>query len=234
MSLRLSLRRSLSAPLSPQAILRHHRRCRRPIRLPQHLPTATSKVENAFPSFSSAASNSISFDVFATLENQLNLPGKPVKVYLYDLPKRFTYGVIEHHSLARGGRPDDDVSKLKYPGHQHMEADLFYVPFFSSLSLIVNPARPASGSEKPLYSDEENQVALIEWLESQEYWKRNNGRDHVIMPLDPNALYKVIDKVKNCVLLVCDFGRLKEDQGSLVKDMIVPYSRLLRSVMILI
>ncbi|KAM1114255.1 hypothetical protein ACFX15_046177 [Malus domestica] len=191
-----------------------------------------SSVENAFPSFSSAASNSISSDVFATLENQLNLPGKPIKVYLYDLPKRFTYGVIEHHSLARGGRPDDDVSKLKYPGHQHMgewylfqdllkpeservgspvervldpeEADLFYVPFFSSLSLIVNPARPASGSEKPLYSDEENQVALIEWLESQEYWKRNNGLDHVIMALDPNALYKVIDKVKNCVLLVCD------------------------------
>ncbi|XP_008371893.2 probable arabinosyltransferase ARAD1 [Malus domestica] len=215
-------------------------------------PAATSKLENAFPSFSSVASNSISSDVFATVENQLNLPGKPVKVYLYDLPKRFTYGVIEHHSLARGGRPDDDVSKLKYPGHQHMgewylfqdllkpeservgspveraldpeEADLFYVPFFSSLSLIVNPARPASGSEKPLYSDEENQVALIEWLESQEYWKRNNGRDHVIMASDPNALYKVINKVKNCVLLVCDFGRLKEDQGSLVKDVIVPYS----------
>ncbi|XP_048442980.1 probable arabinosyltransferase ARAD1 [Pyrus x bretschneideri] len=105
------------------------------------------------------------------------------------------------------------------------EADLFYVPFFSSLSLIVNPARPASRSEKPLYSDEENQVALIEWLESQEYWKRNNGRDHVIMASDPNALYKVIDKVKkkNCVLLVCDFGRLKEDQGSLVNDVIVHY-----------
>ncbi|KAM1208762.1 hypothetical protein ACFX2J_014385 [Malus domestica] len=160
----------------------------------------------------------------------LNFPGKPVKVYLYDLPKRFTYRVIKHHSLARDGRPDDDVLKLKYPGHQHMgewylfqdllkpdservgspvenvldpeEADLFYVPFFSSLSLIVNQARPASGSEKPLYSDEENQVALIEWLEAQEYWKKNNGRDHVIMASDPNALYKVIDRVKNCVLLV--------------------------------
>ncbi|KAM1123007.1 hypothetical protein ACFX13_004543 [Malus domestica] len=214
-------------------------------------PAATSKLENAFPSFSSAASNSIS-NVFVSRENQLIFPGKPVKVYLYDLPKRFTYGVITHHSLARGGRPDDDVLQLRYPGHQHMgewylfqdllkpdservgspvenvldpeEADLFYVPFFSSLSLIVNQARPASGSEKPLYSDEENQVALIEWLEAQEYWKRNNGRDHVIMASDPNALYKVIDRVKNCVLLVCDFGRLKEDQGSLVKDVIVPYS----------
>ncbi|KAM2779275.1 hypothetical protein COP1_014565 [Malus domestica] len=156
----------------------------------------------AFPSFSSATSNSIS-NVFVSRENQLNFPGKPVKVYLYDLPKRFTYRVIKHHSLARDGRPEDDILKLKYPGHQHMgewylfqdllkpdservgfpienvldpeKANLFYVLFFSSLSLIVNQARPASRSEKPLYSDEENQVALIEWLDAQEYWKRNNG-----------------------------------------------------------
>ncbi|PRQ30046.1 putative hexosyltransferase [Rosa chinensis] len=44
------------------------------------------------------------------------------------------------------------------------------------------------------------------------------------MASDPNALYKVLDSVKNAVLLVCDFGRLKADQGSLVKDVIVPYS----------
>ncbi|KAL6201682.1 hypothetical protein ACLB2K_025394 [Fragaria x ananassa] len=178
-----------------------------------------------------------------------------VKVYLHDLPTRFTYGIIEQHSLARGGRPADDVSSLKYPGHQHMgewylfkdllkpesdrvgspvarvldpeEADLFYVPFFSSLSLIVNTNRQAAGSgerQAAAYSDEENQEALMEWLEAQEYWKRNNGRDHVIMASDPNALYKILDRVKNAVLLVCDFGRLKPDQGSLVKDVIVPYS----------
>lgn len=209
-------------------------------------------ISPALPSFATAKISSSDAAVVSR-QSQSNFAAKPVNVYLYDLPTRFTYGIIEQHSLARGGRSANDVSALKYPGHQHMgewylfkdllkpeservgspvarvsdpeEADLFYVPFFSSLSLIVNTNRQAAGSgEKPVYSDEENQEALVEWLEAQEYWKRNNGRDHVIMASDPNALYKVLDSVKNAVLLVCDFGRLKADQGSLVKDVIVPYS----------
>lgn len=177
-----------------------------------------------------------------------------VKIFMYDLPLKFTYGVIEQHGLARGGSAAADVTKLKYPGHQHMhewylfldlirpeserigspitkvndpeEADLFYVPAFSSLSLVVNAGRPpGSGSG---YSDEEMQDSLVEWLQGQKYWRRNNGWDHVIVAGDPNALYRVIDRVKNAVLLVSDFGRLRPDQGSLVKDVIIPYSHRIR------
>lgn len=64
----------------------------------------------------------------------------------------------------------------------------------------------------------------MDWLEEQIYWKRNNGWDHVFICQDPNALYKVIDRVKNGVLLVSDFGRLARNQASLVKDVILPYS----------
>lgn len=199
-------------------------------------------------------------DEFSSQDTDLlNSSGKlfsPVKIYLYDVPTRFTYGVIEYHGIARGGKSVDKVTELKYPGHQHMaewflftdllrpdservgsavvrvmdpeEADLFYVPFFSSLSLIVNPIRPATALDqqprKLVYNDEETQDVLMEWLEKQEYWKRNNGRDHVVIAQDPNALYKVIDRVKNSVLLVSDFGRLRADQASLVKDVILPYS----------
>ncbi|PON34573.1 Exostosin-like [Parasponia andersonii] len=212
----------------------------------------TSKLGSALP-FGAGESASISVN---SRKNLQSYGQNPVRIYLYDLPTRFTYGVIEHHSLARGGRPVDDVTKLKYPGHQHMaewhlfrdllrpdlerigssvvrvsepdDADLFYVPFFSSLSLIVNPVRPAAepglDPVRPAYSDEETQEALVEWLEAQEYWKRNNGRDHVIVASDPNALYRVIDSVKKSALLVSDFGRLRRDQGSLVKDVILPYS----------
>ena len=74
-----------------------------------------------------------------------------------------------------------------------------------------------------------NQEALVEWLEKQEYWKRNSGRDHVIVASDPNAMYRVIDRVRNAVLLVSDFGRLRPDQGSLVKDVVVPYSHRIRT-----
>ncbi|KAK4491511.1 hypothetical protein RD792_002261 [Penstemon davidsonii] len=174
---------------------------------------------------------------------------------MYDLPRRFTYGVIESYAAARGGQSVADDALLKYPGNQHSaewylftdlkrpsgervdsavirvmdpeEADLFYVPFFSSLSLVVNPIRPATVNaslDRPVYNDEQTQEALMELLEEQVYWKRNNGWDHVFICQDPNALYKVIDRVKNGVLLVSDFGRLGRDQASLVKDVILPYS----------
>ncbi|XP_026395369.1 probable arabinosyltransferase ARAD1 [Papaver somniferum] len=183
----------------------------------------------------------------------------PVKVYLYDLPRKFTYGVVESYLKARDPSitvPIDDVLNLKYPGNQHSaewwlfsdlikedrygspivrvldpeDADLFYVPFFSSLSLVANPIRPVSGVNVnsnvggSVYSDEEMQQSLMEWLEEQIYWKRNNGWDHVFICQDPNALYKVIDRIKNGILLVSDFGRLTRDQASLVKDVILPYS----------
>ncbi|KAG6583781.1 putative arabinosyltransferase ARAD1, partial [Cucurbita argyrosperma subsp. sororia] len=219
--------------------------------------TATLKLDRSFP-FSSANSVVVSDEFGYQDTDLLNTSGKfvsPVKIYLYDVPTRFTYGVIEHHGIARGGKSVAEVTALKYPGHQHMaewflftdllrpeserigsavvrvfdpkEADLFYAPFFASLSLIVNPIRPATSSgqqQQLVYSDEESQDAFMEWLEKQEYWKRNNGWDHVIIAQDPNALYRVIDRVKNSILLVSDFGRLRADQASLVKDVIVPYS----------
>lgn len=108
---------------------------------------------------------------------------------MYDLPRKFTYGVIENYALARGGEKQSDDSLLKYPGNQHSaewylfsdlnrpsservgsavtrvldpeEADLFYVPFFSSLSLVANPIRSSNVAvpvERPTYSDEETQV----------------------------------------------------------------------------
>uniref|UniRef100_A0A7N0SWH4 Exostosin GT47 domain-containing protein n=1 Tax=Kalanchoe fedtschenkoi TaxID=63787 RepID=A0A7N0SWH4_KALFE len=190
--------------------------------------------------------------IFNSTTSNLVAPTKtdPVKIYMYNLPRKFTYGVIEHYAAARGGS-----SELKYPGNQHSaewylfsdlvrdesdragspvrkvldpeDADLFYVPFFSSLSLVANPIRPADGKDKSAassYSDEDMQEELIQWLHGQSYLKRNNGRDHVFICQDPNALYKVIDRVKNGVLLLSDFGRMRSDQASLVKDVILPYS----------
>ncbi|GAB2281117.1 Probable arabinosyltransferase arad1 [Dionaea muscipula] len=213
------------------------------------------------PSFSIGATSFLDVD-------SLESDGRPflrdqIKVYMYDLPRKFTYGVIESYAIARGGlsSPVENVTTLKYPGNQHPAewylfsdlmrdekdrigspvvrvmdpevADLFYVPFFSSLSLVVNPIRPAGGGagavEEKVYNDEEMQENLIEWLEGQVYWTRNNGWDHVFICQDPNALYRVVDMIKNGVMLVSDFGRLRSDQASLVKDVILPYSHRINS-----
>jgi putative arabinosyltransferase len=188
-------------------------------------------------------------------------PPPPVKIYMYDLPARFTYGVVRRYMAARvpSGSADTAAAlpdeQLRYPGHQHSaewwlfkdllrrgprdrpvarvddprDADLFYVPFFSSLSLVVNPIRPpaaanASGAAAA-YNDEAMQEELLEWLERQPYWRRHRGRDHVFICQDPNSLYKLVDRISNAVLLVSDLGRLRGDQASLVKDVILPYSR---------
>lgn len=53
--------------------------------------------------------------------NLPDFPGKsafPVKVYLYNLPRRFTYGVTEHYWSLRGchvSSPVADVSDVKFP-----------------------------------------------------------------------------------------------------------------------
>lgn len=165
------------------------------------------------------------------------------KIFLYETPRRFTHGVVENYLRSRGRPP----SPPRYPGHQHSaewhlladllnprrppssplrrvadpaQADLFFVPFFSSLSLAVNPARGTNSS----YSDEEMQERVAGWVEGQEFWRRSGGRDHVFVCQDPNAMYRVIDRVRNAVLLVSDFGRLRGGRASLVKDVVLPYA----------
>ncbi|XP_065615816.1 probable arabinosyltransferase ARAD1 isoform X1 [Quercus suber] len=172
-----------------------------------------------------------------------------------DLPTKFTYGVVEHFWTAHGFADvaKSTIQKLKYPSHQHSlewhllldltrpenertgspvirvmdpnEADLFYVPFFSSLSWVVSRTHFSNGSgQVKKYSDSETQEELVTWLEGQEYWRRNKGRDHVLVCQNPNALNRVMNRVKNALLLVSDLGRVRPDRSSLVKDVVVPDS----------
>ena len=70
------------------------------------------------------------------------------------------------------------------------------MPFFSSLSSVV-------GSEL--------QEDLIRWLEEQDYWRRNSGRDHVFVVQSRNVMGRVRDRVKNSVLLETGVEQLTKD-----------------------
>jgi hypothetical protein len=173
-----------------------------------------------------------------------------VKIYLYPLPRKFTNGVVERYWRARG---IFDVANLKYPSHQHSaewhllldltrderdrvgspvmrvsnpeEADLFYVPFFSSLSWVASKIRSLNGSVRSTKPwDAEAQEELVAWLEEQEHWRRSQGRDHVVMCQNPNALRRVKDRIKNAVWVVSDSRRVRPHHLSLAKDVVVPYS----------
>ncbi|KAG6736651.1 hypothetical protein POTOM_060474 [Populus tomentosa] len=158
---------------------------------------------------SSLFAEQISRENFQEFPEKVTENEKKVGVFMYDLPKKFTTGIIENHALARGS---SDLSKVSYPGHQHMgewymyldlsrpdldrvgspvvkvndpeEADLFYVPvfYFSQFDSESSSGRDSTRSD-PAYSDEKMQEELVS-----------------------------------------DFGRVRSDQGSLIKDVIVPYS----------
>jgi hypothetical protein len=81
------------------------------------------------------------------------------------------------------------------------DADIIFVPFFSSLSLIVQPLEKvrkqeaestgATADDVAGYDDVAAQQALMDWVEQQEPWKKSRGRDHVFVASDPAAMSQV-------------------------------------------
>lgn len=56
---------------------------------------------------------------FHALSSGVNLDagiGRKVKIYMYELSRRFMYGVIENYAAARGGQSAGNDAALKYPG----------------------------------------------------------------------------------------------------------------------
>ncbi|KAG8080069.1 hypothetical protein GUJ93_ZPchr0007g5887 [Zizania palustris] len=172
------------------------------------------------PSSPSASHLSSSLAATTVSTPQSSIPA-PVKIYMYDLPAKFTYGVVRSYMAARaragsaGAASVVPEEELRLPGAPALGGVVALqgpqAPR-AARSLVVNPIRPpttaadASVAAEPVYSDESTQEELLEWLERRPYWRRHRGRDHVFICQDPNALYKVVDRISNAVLLVSDFG----------------------------
>ncbi|OAY72679.1 putative arabinosyltransferase ARAD1 [Ananas comosus] len=100
------------------------------------------------------------------------------------------------------------------------EADVFFVPFFSSLSFNVhghNMTDPDTEIDRQL------QVDILDILWKSKYWKRSAGRDHVIPMHHPNAFRFLRDLVNASILIVADFARYPRDVSFLSKDVVAPY-----------
>ncbi|KAG9446159.1 hypothetical protein H6P81_012287 [Aristolochia fimbriata] len=170
----------------------------------------------------------------------------PLRVYMYDLPRRFNFEMIDH------GRPGSPfmpswprnsglkrqhsveywmMASLLYKGNDDTEmeavrvmdpetADTFFVPFFSSLSFNThghNMTDPETEVDRQL------QIELFSFLRKSEYWKQSMGRDHVIPMHHPNAFRFLRDQVNTSILIVADFGRLPKNVSNLGKDVVAPY-----------
>ncbi|XP_078166544.1 exostosin family protein [Carex rostrata] len=106
------------------------------------------------------------------------------------------------------------------------EADVFFVPFFSSLSFNVH-GRNMTDPDTEI--DRQLQVDLLEILRSSKFYQRSAGRDHVIPMHHPNAFRFHRNLLNSSMLVVSDFARLPVDVSYLRKDVVAPYVHVVSS-----
>lgn len=185
-----------------------------------------------------------------------------LKVFMYDLPSEFHFGILNWHSKRSEIWPNvNNSTKIpSYPGglnRQHSveywltldllasetpeikrpcnairvknsnEADIVFVPFFASLS--YNRKSKLRGNETTSV-DRILQERLVEFLKSQEEWKRFDGRDHLIVAHHPNSLLYARNSLGSAMFVLSDFGRYSSAIANLDKDIIAPYLHVVRTV----
>ncbi|XP_027342821.1 probable arabinosyltransferase ARAD1 [Abrus precatorius] len=175
-------------------------------------------------------------------------PDPPLRVYMYDLPRRFNVAMIDHRNkaetpvIARDFPPWPDNWGLKKQhsveywmmgsllhsdeGREAVRvldpelADAFFVPFFSSLSFNTHGHTMTDSATE---IDRQLQVDLLEFLKKSKYWQRSRGRDHVFPITHPNAFRFLRDQLNESIQVVVDFGRYPKGMSNLNKDVVTPY-----------
>lgn len=172
---------------------------------------------------------------------------QPLKVYVYDMPSKFTYDLLrlfqetykETVNLTSNGSPVHRLieqhsvdywlwADLLAPEAERLvktvvrvfdqaEADIFYVPFFTTISffLLEKPQRSL------LYRE------ALNWVTSQPAWQRSGGRDHVLPVHHPWSFKSHRRFMKLAIWLLPDLDSTgnwyKPGQVSLEKDVVLPY-----------
>lgn len=107
------------------------------------------------------------------------------------------------------------------------EADILFVPFFSSLSYNRHSKR--LGNHKASV-DRLLQERLVEFLKSQEEWKKSGGRNHLILAHHPNSMLFAREKLGSAMFVLADFGRYPIEIANIEKDVIAPYKHMVRTI----
>lgn len=182
----------------------------------------------------------------------------PLKVYMYDIPRKFNLGMLKQgtdqespwrdkkvptwplrsglkrqHSveywmmLSLLSREEDKgLDKAAVRVADPRQADLFFMPFFSSLSFNihgVNMLDPETEKDRLL------QVEVIEYLRKSIWWQRSGGRDHLIVMHHPNAFRFLRQELNTSIFVVADFGRFTRGVAWLGKDIVAPYNHMVET-----
>ncbi|KAF5960309.1 hypothetical protein HYC85_001518 [Camellia sinensis] len=169
----------------------------------------------------------------------------PLRVYVYEMPPKFTYDLLwlfhnsykQTSNLTSNGSPvhrlieqhsidywlwadliapeSQRLLKNVVKVHRQEEADLFYIPFFTTISFFLLEKQQC----KALYRE------ALKWVTDQPAWKRSEGRDHILPVHHPWSFKSVRRYMKNAIWLLPDMDCHRELPGqvSLEKDLILPY-----------
>ncbi|XP_044483584.1 probable arabinosyltransferase ARAD1 [Mangifera indica] len=182
--------------------------------------------------------------VYGDLYYPVNLP---IRVYVYEMPRKFTYDLLwlfrntykETSNLTSNGSPvhrlieqhsidywlwadliapeSERLLKNVVRVNRQEEADLFYIPFFTTISFFLMEKQQC----KALYRE------ALKWVTDQPAWKRSEGRDHILPVHHPWSVKSVRRYMKNAIWLLPDMDSTgnwyKPGQVSLEKDLILPY-----------
>lgn len=182
-----------------------------------------------------------------------------LKVYMYDLPPDFHFGLLDWKGKKIGVWPDLRSVVPSYPGGLNLQhsieywltldllsstlpdrpgpcsairvenardADIVFVPFFSSLSYNRHSK---VGKNQKKSRNNLLQEKLVEFLGAQEEWKRSGGRDHVILAHHPNSMLDARMKLWPAMFVLSDFGRYPPNIANVEKDVIAPYKHVIRT-----
>ncbi|KAL3690914.1 hypothetical protein R1sor_004565 [Riccia sorocarpa] len=178
-----------------------------------------------------------------------------LKVYVYDFPRRFNFGMLNYTQvdldlpwpddevpppwpsdepllgkqysveywllvdLLEGRRGDKQFIRVRDP----KQADLFFVPFFSSLCFNKYGARRIN----PEPTDKALQEEMAKLVLESPYWKHSGGEDHIIPLHHPNAFSFSRHLLNASIFIVADFGRTLPQVSSLKKDVVAPYDHVI-------
>ncbi|CAK9158667.1 unnamed protein product [Ilex paraguariensis] len=111
--------------------------------------------------------------------------------------------------------------------HNPNQADIFFVPFFSSLS--YNRHSKLQGKEKASVNIM-LQDKLVEFLKGRDEWKRLGGKDHLIVAHHPNSMWVARRKLGPAMFVLADLARLPIEIANIEKDVIAPYKHMVKTI----
>ncbi|KAL2636165.1 hypothetical protein R1flu_007644 [Riccia fluitans] len=198
--------------------------------LPQSTPPSLSLPPSSFYE-AKLGSAKFHFGMTSTFEPSLD-PDSVWPRNLSNLPK-YPGAMYQQHSpeywltvdLLTSSMPDRKTECTAVRVSNPQIADVFFVPFFASLSYNKYKKMEQEGEGQ----NEQLQRQLVSFLKNQTWWKLSGGKDHVVVIHHPNSLRLVRDQLSPAMYVVCDFGRYPEWVANMTKDIVAPYKHVIKT-----